>query len=61
MLDPKWAGTDNDRREMRTLNLQQVVRRNFGKLAMYGFSSTLLCTWEVLALYAMFPRYDGNR
>jgi hypothetical protein len=26
MLDPKWTGTDIDRRDMRTLNLQQVVR-----------------------------------
>jgi hypothetical protein len=36
MLDPKWTGTDLDRRDMRTLNLEQVVRRNFGKLAMFG-------------------------
>ena len=26
MLDPKWTGTDFDRREMRTLNIDQVVR-----------------------------------
>jgi hypothetical protein len=26
MIDPKWTGTDFDRREMRTLNLDQVVR-----------------------------------
>ena len=26
MLDPKWTGTDADRRDMRTLNLEQVVR-----------------------------------
>jgi hypothetical protein len=26
MLNPKWRGTDIDRREMQTLNLQQVVR-----------------------------------
>jgi hypothetical protein len=26
MLDAKWTGTDIDRREMRTLNLEQVVR-----------------------------------
>ena len=26
MIDTKWTGTDFDRREMRTLNLQQVVR-----------------------------------
>jgi hypothetical protein len=28
MLDPKWTGTDLDRREMRTLELNQVVRVN---------------------------------
>ena len=26
MLDQKWLGTDVDRREMRALNLEQVVR-----------------------------------
>jgi hypothetical protein len=26
MLDPIWTGTDFDRREMRTLKLEQVVR-----------------------------------
>jgi hypothetical protein len=26
MLDPRWTGTDFDRREMRTLKLEQVVR-----------------------------------
>jgi hypothetical protein len=26
MLDPKWTGTEQDRRDMKTLNLQQVVR-----------------------------------
>jgi hypothetical protein len=55
MLDPKWTGTDVDRREMGTLDLQQVVRRNFGSVAMFGFSSTLLCTWEVIITYVMFP------
>ncbi len=51
MLDAKWTGTVYDRREMKTLNLDQVVRRNFGKLAMFGFASTLLATWEALAVY----------
>ena len=51
MLDAKWTGTVSDRREMKTLNLEQVVRRNFGKLAMFGFASTLLATWEALAVY----------
>ena len=26
MIDSKWTGTEFDRREMQTLNLQQVVR-----------------------------------
>jgi hypothetical protein len=67
MLDAKWTGTEIDRREMRTLKLQQVVRvsaltgwpfssnwsqRNFGAFAMFGFSTTLLCTWEAIARYA---------
>jgi hypothetical protein len=26
MLDPKWTGTEVDRRDMRTLNLEQVLR-----------------------------------
>jgi hypothetical protein len=66
MLDPKWTGTAVDRREMRTLQLDQVVRvsalltfpsvltaaqRNFDKLAMFGFASTLLATWESIAMY----------
>jgi hypothetical protein len=69
MIDSKWTGTDTDRREMKTLQLEQVVRvcqpnpspsppkiltaqRNFGPLAMFGFASTLLATWEVIATYA---------
>jgi hypothetical protein len=28
MLDPKWTGTEADRRDMRNLNLEQVVRVN---------------------------------
>jgi hypothetical protein len=51
MLDAKWTGTVFDRREMKTLNLEQVVRPNFGKLAMFGFASTHLSTWEALAVY----------
>jgi hypothetical protein len=65
MLDQKWTGTDFDRREMRTLKLDQVVRvrdttppfysdccqRNFGRLAMFGFASTLLATWESITMY----------
>jgi hypothetical protein len=71
MIDPKWTGTDFDRRDMRTLNIEQVVRvsallspkictncwqRNFGKLAMFGFASTVLCTWEVIAMYVSLHR-----
>jgi hypothetical protein len=26
MLEEKWTGTDNDRREMKALRLEQVVR-----------------------------------
>jgi hypothetical protein len=73
MLDPKWTGTAFDRRDMRTLNIEQVVRvsadyspicpmsvltapqRNFGKLAMFGFASCLLATWESIALYVPSP------
>ena len=78
MLDPKWTGTDVDRREMRTLNLDQVVRvsapvtlcndglsdccpqRNFGKLAMFGFASTLLCTWESLTVGLSISLANGG-
>src|ERR1700744_6110791 len=67
MLDPKWTGTAFDRRDMHTLNIEQVVRvradrpspasvlttpqRNFGKISMFGFASCLLATWESIALY----------
>jgi hypothetical protein len=40
MLDPKWTGTENDRRDMRTLKLEQVLRVS----AVLCFSLTLLTT-----------------
>jgi hypothetical protein len=30
-------------------------QRNFGNLAMFGFASTLLCTWETMAMYVPSP------
>ncbi|KAF2099173.1 putative GABA permease [Rhizodiscina lignyota] len=43
----KWRGTAGDQRDMEKLQLAQQVRRNFGRTAMFGFSSTLICTWEI--------------
>jgi hypothetical protein len=43
MLDPKWTGTDLDRREMQTLNLQQVVRVSSLNHVLY-FDKALLTT-----------------
>jgi hypothetical protein len=31
-----------------TLPLTIALQRNFGKLTMFGFASTLTCTWEIL-------------
>jgi hypothetical protein len=35
MVDQEWMGTDIDRREMRTLNLEQVVRVSARKPSRY--------------------------
>jgi hypothetical protein len=55
MLDDKWMGTNHDKREMKALNIPQVVRRNFGGLAIFGFASTLLCTWENVSMCVSAP------
>lgn len=44
----KWTGTQEDKQDMEKLQLSQVVRRNFGRIAMFGFASTLICTWEIV-------------
>jgi hypothetical protein len=60
MLDPKWTGTDADRRDMRNMKIEQVVKRNFGNLAMFGFASTLLATWEALAVSLSITLPNGG-
>src|SRR5437868_1369600 len=42
MVDAKWMGTEADRREMRTLNLKQVVRVSALHHILYRSSPALL-------------------
>jgi hypothetical protein len=36
MLNPKWTGTEIDRREMKTLGLEQVVKVKAIRLSIVG-------------------------
>jgi hypothetical protein len=65
-MDPKWTGTADDKRKMRRLGLKQVVRvsfpsqrqatlyqcpqRNFGYLPLVGLASTVIASWETIAM-----------
>ncbi|KAK5087455.1 hypothetical protein LTR70_009192 [Exophiala xenobiotica] len=42
------AGTAEDREAMRRLGTQQVFKRNFGFLPIFGFALILMSTWEAL-------------
>jgi len=60
MVEEKWTGTTTDRQEMQSLQLRQVVRRNFGYLAMFGFSTVLLCTWESVVMTLGLSLLNGG-
>jgi choline transport protein len=39
-------GTDDDQRDMNRMGKKQEFRRNFGFLSIFGYSMTLMATWE---------------
>ncbi|KAL9059668.1 MAG: hypothetical protein Q9206_001371 [Seirophora lacunosa] len=44
----KWQGTVADKHDMVMLGRSQVLRRNFSFISILGFSSVLICTWELI-------------
>ncbi|KAL8875393.1 MAG: hypothetical protein Q9205_003305 [Flavoplaca limonia] len=56
----KWQGNTIDRSEMRMLGRVQVLRRNFTLVPMLGFSTVLICTWELLFANLLFALTDGG-
>ena len=47
-VPPQYRGTEQDKREMSMLGKKQVLRRNFKFIAMLGFASTVMASWEIL-------------
>jgi choline transport protein len=41
-------GTENDQRDMNRMGKKQEFRRNFGFVSIFGYSMTLMATWETL-------------
>ncbi|KAL8671415.1 MAG: hypothetical protein Q9168_004088 [Polycauliona sp. 1 TL-2023] len=60
IVDDKWQGNTIDRSEMRMLGRTQVLRRNFTLVPMLGFSTVLICTWELLFANLLFALTDGG-
>ncbi|KAL8713114.1 MAG: hypothetical protein Q9220_002635 [cf. Caloplaca sp. 1 TL-2023] len=55
LVEEKYQGNAVDRQEMRMLGRIQVLRRNFSFVPLLGFSTVLICTWELLFAYASDP------
>ncbi|RMZ86388.1 hypothetical protein DV736_g6386, partial [Chaetothyriales sp. CBS 134916] len=56
----KYRGTSFDKREMKMLGKTQVLRRNFKFVAMLGFASTVMASWEILLPLFTFVLIDGG-
>jgi choline transport protein len=41
-------GTEEDQRDMSRMGKKQEFRRNFGFVSIFGYSMTLMATWETL-------------
>ncbi|KAL8991784.1 MAG: hypothetical protein Q9169_007653 [Polycauliona sp. 2 TL-2023] len=52
LVKPKWRGTNQDKLDMSALGRHQPNQRNFRFLSIFGFGSTLICTWEILLAFA---------
>ncbi|KAJ9613052.1 hypothetical protein H2200_002993 [Cladophialophora chaetospira] len=63
-IDPsvpvQYRGTGTDKREMKVLGKTQVLRRNFKFVAMLGFASTVMASWEILLPLFTFVLIDGG-
>lgn len=57
----KYRGTAADARDMQVLGKEQVLRRNFKFLTMLGFTSTVICAWEIMLVISLFFLEDGGR
>jgi choline transport protein len=40
------TGTERDQRDMNRMGKKQEFRRNFGFVSIFGYSMTLMATWE---------------
>ncbi|KAL8683006.1 MAG: hypothetical protein Q9186_001001 [Xanthomendoza sp. 1 TL-2023] len=56
----KYQGNSTDRSDMRMLGRIQVLRRNFSLLPLLGFSTVLICTWELQFANMLFALTDGG-
>ncbi|RMZ88479.1 hypothetical protein DV736_g4298, partial [Chaetothyriales sp. CBS 134916] len=56
----RYRGTPTDRRDMMMLGRTQMLRRNFKFLAMLGFASTVMASWEILLPLFTFVLIDGG-
>ncbi|KAL9013965.1 MAG: hypothetical protein Q9173_001363 [Seirophora scorigena] len=56
----KWQGTVADKHDMVMLGRSQVLRRNFSFISILGFSSVLICTWELIFANLLFALTDGG-
>ncbi|KAL8898221.1 MAG: hypothetical protein Q9207_006820 [Kuettlingeria erythrocarpa] len=60
LVEEKYQGTAADRHDMRMLGRIQVLRRNFNFIPILGFSTVLICTWELLFANLLFALSDGG-
>ncbi|KAL8718575.1 MAG: hypothetical protein Q9225_004305 [Loekoesia sp. 1 TL-2023] len=57
LVEAKYQGTAADRHDMRMLGR---VQRNFDFIPILGFSTVLICTWELLFANLLFALTDGG-
>ncbi|KAL9596792.1 MAG: hypothetical protein Q9219_005551 [cf. Caloplaca sp. 3 TL-2023] len=57
IVETKYQGTAADRHDMRMLGR---VQRNFDFVPILGFSSVLICTWELIFANLLFALTDGG-
>ncbi|KAL8822278.1 MAG: hypothetical protein Q9191_006981 [Dirinaria sp. TL-2023a] len=57
---PQYMGSERDKEDMLMLGRQQVLRRNFKFTSILGFSTILICTWELLFANLLFALTDGG-
>ncbi|PSK38471.1 Choline transport protein [Elsinoe australis] len=56
----EYEGTPKDRQDMTRMGKQQLFRRNFQFVPIFGFSTILMCTWELVLTGASYVLPNGG-